>query len=144
MVSHGARRCAHSSVHRSENGGEDFGISVPRSDTDWGHQANGTGHQTECKQPTQLEHQDAVGGYLPTKLESVCGEAFALIEQNSVVIDAISVNNLQSLMRSFYTALVLLYQSVANKNGISEKFHTFVYYLVTCKRSGENDNKKQQ
>ena len=47
---------------------------------------------------------------MPTKLESVCGEAFALIEQNSVVIDAISVNNLQSLMRSFYTALVLLNQ----------------------------------
>ena len=34
-------------------------------------------------------------------------------------------------MRSFYTALVLLYQSVANKNGISEKFHTFVYNLVS-------------
>ena len=45
---------------------------------------------------------------MPTKLERFCDEAFALIEQNSVVIDAISVNNLQSLMRSFYTALVLL------------------------------------
>lgn len=47
------------------------------------------------------------------------------------MIDAISVNNLQSLMRSFYTALVLLYQSVANKNGISDKFLTFVYNLVS-------------
>jgi len=61
MVSHGARRCAHSSVHRAENRGEDFGISVPRSDTDGSDQADGTGDQTWGEQPTQLEHQNAVG-----------------------------------------------------------------------------------
>ena len=79
---------------------------------------------------------------MPTKLERFCDEAFALIEQNSVVIDAISVNNLQSLMRSFYTALVLLNQSVANKNTKSKKFRTFVDYLVMGKLMRHSGSRK--
>lgn len=33
-------------------------------------------------------------------------------------------------MRSFYTALVLLNQSVASKSGITDKLHTFACDLV--------------
>ncbi|MEY2937459.1 MAG: hypothetical protein RL062_48, partial [Bacteroidota bacterium] len=57
--------------------GEDFGISVQRSHTDGGYQADGTGDQTDCKQPTQLEHQNANGRYLLGHLERISGYAFA-------------------------------------------------------------------